>query len=104
MIRGLAPPRDQDRRDLLEICDDRYAARSTILTSQLEVGRSNATECEGAVGYFLVNPTVHSSASSSTQERSKSAVGVIGVPSAVTSPSCSSHWWKMLPSDSVRCD
>ena len=32
---GLTPLRDQDRRDLLEVLDDRYAARSTILTSQL---------------------------------------------------------------------
>src|SRR5438876_4667139 len=29
---GLAPLRDQDRRDLLEIFDDRYGAHSTILT------------------------------------------------------------------------
>lgn len=34
---GLAPLRDQDRRDILEIIEDRYAARSTILTSQLPV-------------------------------------------------------------------
>jgi DNA replication protein DnaC len=34
---GLAPLRDQDRRDLLEIFEDRYGARSTILTSQLPV-------------------------------------------------------------------
>jgi DNA replication protein DnaC len=32
---GLAPPSDQERRDLLEIAEDRYAARSTILTSQV---------------------------------------------------------------------
>jgi DNA replication protein DnaC len=32
---GLAPLRDQDRRDLLEIFEDRYGVRSTILTSQL---------------------------------------------------------------------
>ena len=32
---GLAPLRDQDRRDLLEIFEDRYGMRSTILTSQL---------------------------------------------------------------------
>jgi DNA replication protein DnaC len=32
---GLHPLRDQDRRDLLEVLDDRYAARSTIITSQL---------------------------------------------------------------------
>lgn len=32
---GLTPLRDQDRRDILEVLDDRYGARSTILTSQL---------------------------------------------------------------------
>ena len=34
---GLAPLRDQDRRDLLEIFEDRYGMRSTILTSQLPI-------------------------------------------------------------------
>jgi DNA replication protein DnaC len=32
---GLAPPQEQERRDLLEILEDRYGARSTIITSQL---------------------------------------------------------------------
>lgn len=32
---GLAAPRDIDRRDLLEILEDRYGHRSTIITSQL---------------------------------------------------------------------
>jgi DNA replication protein DnaC len=32
---GLAAPRDADRRDLLEILEDRYGSRSTIMTSQL---------------------------------------------------------------------
>lgn len=32
---GLAPPKDQERRDLLEIAEDRYGDRSTILTSQV---------------------------------------------------------------------
>ena len=32
---GLAPLKDQERRDLLEILEDRYATRSTIMTSQL---------------------------------------------------------------------
>ncbi len=32
---GLAPLSDSDRRDLLEIVEDRYGLRSTILTSQL---------------------------------------------------------------------
>jgi DNA replication protein DnaC len=32
---GLAPPQEQERRDLLEILEDRYGSRSTIVTSQL---------------------------------------------------------------------
>ena len=32
---GLAPPDDEQRRDLLEIFDDRYQRKSTIITSQL---------------------------------------------------------------------
>jgi DNA replication protein DnaC len=32
---GLAPFQDQERRDLLEILEDRYGTRSTIITSQL---------------------------------------------------------------------
>jgi DNA replication protein DnaC len=32
---GLAPVQDQERRDFLEILEDRYGARSTIITSQL---------------------------------------------------------------------
>ena len=32
---GLAPLQDQERRDILEILEDRYGARSTIITSQL---------------------------------------------------------------------
>lgn len=32
---GLAPPKDVERRDLLEIVEDRHQARSTIITSQL---------------------------------------------------------------------
>jgi DNA replication protein DnaC len=32
---GLAPVHDQERRDLLEILEDRYGTRSTIVTSQL---------------------------------------------------------------------
>ncbi len=34
---GLAPLRDSDRRDLLEIFEDRYDLRSTLLTSQLPI-------------------------------------------------------------------
>lgn len=33
----MAPLPDHERRDFLEICDDRYATRSTILTSQVRL-------------------------------------------------------------------
>ena len=34
-----APLGESERRDFLEICEDRYQARSTILTSQLPVAK-----------------------------------------------------------------
>src|SRR5436190_143615 len=33
----MAPLKDSERRDFLEICDDRYQRRSIILTSQLPI-------------------------------------------------------------------
>jgi len=36
---GLTPPQDHERRDLLEILEDRYGVRSTIMTSQLPPAR-----------------------------------------------------------------
>jgi DNA replication protein DnaC len=33
----MAPLKDSERRDLLEICDDRYQRRSIILTSQMPI-------------------------------------------------------------------
>lgn len=34
---GLAPLQDEHRRDLLEILDDRFNTRSTLVTSQLPI-------------------------------------------------------------------
>jgi DNA replication protein DnaC len=36
---GLAPPQEQERRDLLEVLEDRSGTRSTIVTSQLPPGQ-----------------------------------------------------------------
>ncbi len=36
---GLAPLSDTQRRDILEVMDDRHGARSTVLASQLPVGK-----------------------------------------------------------------
>ena len=42
---GLAPSQDQERRDLLEILEDRYGARATIVTSQ-----HPPTQCHDLIG------------------------------------------------------
>jgi DNA replication protein DnaC len=36
---GLAPPKDQERRDLLEVLEDRCGDRSTVLTSQVPTAK-----------------------------------------------------------------
>ncbi|WP_437338475.1 IS21-like element helper ATPase IstB [Sorangium sp. So ce394] len=36
---GLAPLKDQERRDLLEVLEDRHGLRSTVTTSQISVGK-----------------------------------------------------------------
>ena len=46
---GLAPPKDTERRDLLEILEDRYGARSTVITSQLDTKKWHD---------YLADPTV----------------------------------------------
>jgi DNA replication protein DnaC len=38
---AMAPVSEPERRDLREICEDRYQVRSAILTSQLPVSRWN---------------------------------------------------------------
>jgi hypothetical protein len=35
----MAPLNEAERREICEICEDRYQTRSTILTSQLPVAR-----------------------------------------------------------------
>ena len=42
---GVAPLRDQERRDMLEIFDDRHGVRSAILTSQLPVEKWHDLRC-----------------------------------------------------------
>ena len=58
---GLAPLRDQDRRDLLEILEDRYGAHSTIHTSQLPVERRHDHLGEASVADAICDRLLHSS-------------------------------------------
>lgn len=56
---GLAPLRDQDRRDLLEIFEDRYGARSTILTSQIPVEHWHDHLGEATVADAILDRLLH---------------------------------------------
>ena len=59
---GLAPVQDQERRNLLEILEDRYGTRSTIITSQLPPAQwhdylADATLADAICDRLLHNPT-----------------------------------------------
>jgi DNA replication protein DnaC len=56
---GLAPLREQERRDLLEIFDDRHAARSTILASQLPVEKWHDYVADPTIADALLDRVVH---------------------------------------------
>ena len=56
---GLAPLREQERRDMLEIFDDRHAARSAILTSQLPVEKWHDYVADPTIADALLDRVVH---------------------------------------------
>jgi DNA replication protein DnaC len=56
---GLAPLRDQERRDMLEIFDDRHTARSAILTSQLPVEKWHDYVADPTIADALLDRVVH---------------------------------------------
>ena len=53
---GLA---DTERRDFLEICDDRYATRSTILTSQIPLAHWHDQIGDPTVADSILDRVVH---------------------------------------------
>ena len=55
----MAPLNEQERRDFLEICDDRYNQRSTILTSQLPVEKWHAQIGDPTVADSILDRLVH---------------------------------------------
>lgn len=74
---GLAPLSDQTRRDLLEILDDRYDRKSTILTSQLPIEQWHAYLADPTLADAILDRLVHNSyrinlAGDSMRKRSKS--------------------------------
>ncbi len=56
---GLAPLRDQERRDLLEVVEDRHGARSTIVTSQLPVENWHDYVADPTIADALLDRVVH---------------------------------------------
>jgi DNA replication protein DnaC len=56
---AMAPLKDQERRDFLEICDDRYQRRSTILTSQLPVANWHEQIGDPSIADSIMDRLVH---------------------------------------------
>jgi len=56
---AMSPLNEQERRDFLEICDDRYNRRSTILTSQLPVGSWHPQIGDPTVADSILDRLVH---------------------------------------------
>lgn len=58
---GIAPLADESVRDLLEILDDRYNRRSTLITSQLPVDQWHAYLGDRTVADAILDRLVHNS-------------------------------------------
>ena len=56
---AMTPLSERERRDFLEICDDRYGRRSTILMSQLPVGRWHEQIGDPTIADSLLDRVVH---------------------------------------------
>ena len=56
---AMAPLADMERRDFLEICDDRYQTRSTILTSQVPVTQWHDQIGDPTVADSILDRLVH---------------------------------------------
>ena len=56
---AMAPLTETERRDFLEICDDRYQTRSTILTSQVPVANWHAQIGDPTSADSILDRLVH---------------------------------------------
>ena len=56
---AMAPLADTERRDFLEICEDRYQRRSTILTSQLPVANWHEQIGDPTLADSILDRLVH---------------------------------------------
>ena len=58
---AMAPLKDMERRDFLEICDDRYQRRSTILTSQMPIAHWHEQVGDPSIADSIMDRLVHNS-------------------------------------------
>jgi DNA replication protein DnaC len=56
---AMAPLRDSERRDFLEICDDRYQRRSLILTSQMPVAHWHEQIGDATIADSILDRLLH---------------------------------------------
>jgi DNA replication protein DnaC len=56
---GLAPLREQERRDILEILEDRHATRSTVVTSQIPVENWHDYLADPTIADAILDRLVH---------------------------------------------
>ena len=56
---AMAPLADPERRAFLEICDERYMTRSTLLTSQLPVTKWHAQIGDPTIADSILDRLVH---------------------------------------------
>ena len=56
---AMAPLKDSERRDFLEICDDRYQRRSIILTSQMPVAHRHEQIGDPTIADSILDRLVH---------------------------------------------
>ncbi len=56
---AMAPLKDTERRDFLEICDDRYQRRSIILTSQVPIAHWHEQIGDPSIADSILDRLVH---------------------------------------------
>jgi DNA replication protein DnaC len=56
---AMAPLKDAERRDFLEICDDRYQRRSLILTSQMPVAHWHEQIGDPTIADSILDRLIH---------------------------------------------
>jgi DNA replication protein DnaC len=56
---AMAPLKDTERRDFLEICDDRYQRRSLILTSQMPVSHWHEQIGDPTIADSILDRLIH---------------------------------------------